>query len=196
MSLEWAVYRMNSRKFQERCHPLVICFGEFNHAFGVPKIWETAIPPISYHTYCGRVHSCLNRWQLAQIIKVAACWQPSQMLELHPNAMSKKSCRKTKTAIALHHFQWKADLENDSFDCLLSSILFRNLTKVMYLIGHLEFCAVLSICPERTVIHYENNWIQLMEIYREHLGENNDNLKTWSILGSEVLHQLSENGEK
>eukprot|EP00434_Breviolum_minutum_P017375 symbB.v1.2.015342.t1/scaffold1094.1/size138377/7 len=37
----------------------------------------------------------------------------------------------------------------------------------MYLMGHLEFCAVLSICRERTVIHYENNWIQLMEIYRE-----------------------------
>ena len=40
------------------------------------------------------------------------------------------------------------------------------------------------------MIHYENNWIQLKEIYREHLGENIDNL------GPEVLHQLSENGEK
>lgn len=25
---------------------------------------------------------------------------------------------------------------------------------------------------ERTVIHYENNWIQLKELYREQLGEN------------------------
>ena len=31
---------------------------------------------------------------------------------------------------------------------------------------------ILGHGQERTVIHYENNWIQLKELYREQLGEN------------------------